>query len=164
MKQFVKTKEMIMKRSTIANTFAIAAVTAVAIAIAPTAKADDKGCSNLSISGSTFAVTTTGYSVAAPDPVGPAFAQVSMQTFGVAGITTNVGMSNANGTVAQVNNTGTFTVNPDCTGTFTLTTAKGLSTWFFVISDNWNEIRAICVDPFAVLTKIGRRIYPGRNM
>ena len=157
-------KEMIMIRCTIAKSFTIAAVTALALSVAPTAKADDKGCSNLSISGSTFAVTTTGYGVHAPDPVGPAFAQVSMQTFDGVGVTTNVGMSNANGTVGQTNQTGTFTVNPDCTGTFTLTTAKGLSTYFFVISDNWNEIRAICVDPFAVLTKIGRRIYPGRRM
>ena len=157
-------KEMIMTRSTIAKSFTIAAVTAFALSVAPTAKADDKGCYNFSISGSTFAVTTTGYLVAAPAPVGPAFAQVSMQTFGGAGVTTNVGMTNSNGAVKQANNTGTFSVNPDCTGTFTLTTAKGPSTWFFVISDNWNEIRAICVDPFAVLTKVGRRIYPGRSM
>ena len=157
-------KEMIMTRSTIAKSFTIAAVTVLALSVAPTAKADDKGCSDLSISGGTFAVTTTGFGVAAPAPVGPAFAQVSMQTFGEGNITTNVGMVNVNGKVGQANNTGTFTVNPDCTGTFTLTTAKGLSTYFFVISDNWNEIRAICVDPFAVLTKIGRRIYPGRRM
>jgi hypothetical protein len=155
-------KEMIMTRSTIAKSFTIAAVTALALSVAPTAKADDRGCSNLSING-TFAVTTTGYAVAAPDPVGPAFAQVSMQTFDGNGGTTNVGMSNANGKVGQANNTGTYTVNPDCTGTFTLTVAQGSSTWFFVIADNWNEIRAICVDPYAVLTKIGRRIYPGRN-
>jgi len=156
-------KEMIMTPNTIARSFTIAAITALALSVAPTAKADDKGCSNLSITG-TFAVTTTGYSVAAPDPVGPAFAQVSMQTFGGAGVTTNVGMTNSNGTVGQANNAGTFTVNPDCTGTFTLSGAKGPSTWFFVISDNWNEIRAICVDPFAVLTKVARRIYPGRSM
>ena len=158
-------KEMIMTRSTIAKSFAMAAVTALALSVAPTAKADDKGCSNLSISGSTFAVTTTGYGVNAPDPVGPAFAQVSMQTFDGRGGTSNAGMANTNGNVGQANNTGTYTVNPDCTGTFTLTVGQGhLSTWFFVIADNWNEIRAICVDPFAVLTKIGRRIYPGRNM
>lgn len=152
-----------MTRSTIAKSFTIAAVTALALSVAPTAKADDRGCSNSSIIG-TFAVTTTGYGVHAPDPVGPAFAQVSMQTFDWAGATTNVGMSNVNGKVGQANSTGTFTVNPDCTGTFTLTVGQGLSTWFFVIADNGNEIRAICVDPYAVLTKIGRRIYPGKNI
>ena len=96
-----------MKRSTIAKTFAIAAVTALALSVAPTAKADDKGCSNISISG-TFAITTTGFGVAAPAPVGPAFAQVSMQTFDGKGGTTNVGMSNSNGKVGQANNTGTL--------------------------------------------------------
>ena len=157
-------KEMIMTRSTIATSFTIAAVTALALSLAPTAKADDKGCSNASLNG-TFAVTTTGYSVAAPDPVGPAFGQVSMQAFDGNGGTTDAGMVNSNGQVGQVNKTGTYTVNPDCTGTFTMPVGQGHhSTWFFVIADNWNEIRAICVDPFAVLTKIGRRIYPGRNM
>jgi hypothetical protein len=152
-----------MKRSTIVKTFAIAAVTALALAIAPTANADDKGCSNASIRG-TFAITTTGFAVAAPAPAGPAFAQVSMQTFDEWSGTANVGMTNVNGNVSPTNNTGTYTVNPDCTGTFTLVTAKGTSNWFFVIADNWNEIRAICVDPYAVLTKTGRRVYPGRNM
>lgn len=157
-------KEMIMISSSIAKSFTIAAVAALALSVAPTAKADDKGCSTASIIG-TFAVTTTGFNVAAPDPVGPAFAQISMQTFDGNGGTTNAGMANTNGKVGQANNTGTYTVNPDCTGTFTLTVGQGhLSTWFFVIADNWNEIRAICVDPFAVLTKTGRRIYPGRNM
>ena len=156
-------KEMIMTSSTIAKSLTIA-VTAFALSVAPTAKADDKGCSNASITG-TFAVTTTGFVVAAPAPAGPAFAQVSMQTFDGKGGTTNLGMSNTNGNVGQASNTGSYTVNPDCTGTFTLTVGQGhLSTWFFVIADNWTEIRAICVDPFAVFTKIGRRIYPGRNM
>ncbi len=152
-----------MKRSTIAKTFTLAAVTALALSVAPTAKADDKGCSNASLNG-TFAVTTTGFNVAAPAPVGPAFAQVSTQVFDGRGGTTNAGMSNSNGTVGQANNVGTYTVNPDCTGTFTLVGRLGTANWFFVIADNWNEIRAICVDPYAVLTKIGRRIYPGRNM
>lgn len=159
----MNTKEMIMTRSTIAKSFTIAAVTALALSVAPTAKADDRGCSNSSIIG-TFAVTTTGYGVHAPDPVGPAFAQVSMQTFDGRGGTTNAGMANNNGKVGQANNTGTYTVNPDCTGTFTLTAGQHFATWFFVIDDDGNEIRAICVDPFAVLTKNGRRIYPGRNM
>ena len=153
-----------MTRSTIAKSFTMAAVTALALSVAPTANADDKGCSNLSISGSTFAVTTTGFYVAAPDPVGPAFAQVSMQTFDGRGGTSNAGMANTNGNVGQANNTGTYTVNPDCTGTFTLSGAQGPATWYFVIADNWNEIRAICVDPYVVLTKIGRKLYPGRNL
>ena len=63
-------KEMIMKRSTIAKTFAIAAVTALALGIAPTAKADNKGCSNATLKG-TFAHTATGFVTAPPAMAGP---------------------------------------------------------------------------------------------
>ena len=69
-----------MTRSTITRSFTIAAVAALALSVAPTASADDKGCNSLSIIG-TFAFTTTGFAVAAPAPAGPAFAQVSMQMF-----------------------------------------------------------------------------------
>jgi hypothetical protein len=48
-----------MKRSTIAKTFTIAAVVALAVAIAPAANATDRGCSTASIKG-TFAFEATG--------------------------------------------------------------------------------------------------------
>ena len=44
-------KDRIVKRNTAAKTFAIAAVTALALGIAPTAKADNKGCSNATLKG-----------------------------------------------------------------------------------------------------------------
>ena len=44
-------KEKIMNRSNIAKTFTIAAVTALALCVAPTAHADDKGCSNATLKG-----------------------------------------------------------------------------------------------------------------
>ncbi len=154
-----------MTRTTIAKSFTIAALTALALTVAPTAKADDKGCSNASLTG-TFGVTITGfnvYNVPAGTPF-PPFAGVSMQTFDGKGGITNVGMSNSNGTVGQGTNAGTYTVNPDCTGTYTLVTRQGPNNWFFVLTDNWNEIRALCVDPYGVYTRIGRKLYPGRNM
>ena len=58
-------KQMIMKRSTIAKTFTIAAVTALALGLAPTAKADDKGCSNATLKG-TFAYTASGFITSPP--------------------------------------------------------------------------------------------------
>jgi hypothetical protein len=48
-----------MKRSTIASTFAIAALTALALGMAPTAMADNKGCSDADLKG-TWAFTGTG--------------------------------------------------------------------------------------------------------
>ena len=72
-------KKRIMKRSTIAKTFTFAAVTALALGIAPTAKADNKGCSNATLKG-TFAHKGTGFVTAPPAIAGP-FAHVSTQTF-----------------------------------------------------------------------------------
>ena len=107
-----------MKRSTIAKTFTIAAVTALALGIAPTAKADDKGCSNATLKG-TFAYKATGFITAPPALAGP-FAGVGTQTFDGNGATTATATSSQNGNILPVTVTGTYTVNPDCTGTYTL--------------------------------------------
>jgi hypothetical protein len=56
-----------MKHSTISRIFTLAAVTALALAVAPSAKAQNRGCTNASVLG-TFAYTSTGYIVAAPLP------------------------------------------------------------------------------------------------
>ena len=69
-----------MKRSTIAKTFTIAAVSALALGTAPTMSAADKGCSNASLQG-TFAYTGTGFTAAGP------FAEVGTQTFDGKGAT-----------------------------------------------------------------------------
>jgi hypothetical protein len=150
-----------MKRSTMAKTFAIAAVTALALGIAPTARAQNKGCNNATLQG-TFAYTVTGAFVAAPAPLGP-YAEAGAQVFDGNGNMTITGMSNANGNVAPAASTGTYTVNPDCTGTFMYQVAPGISAhYFFVISDSGNVYQAVCLDPVAVITRVGRRLYPGR--
>ncbi len=68
-----------MKRSTIAKTFTMAAVTALALCISPIANADDKGCSNATLRG-TYAQTGTGVITAPPDQAGP-FANVGTIVF-----------------------------------------------------------------------------------
>ena len=88
-----------MKCSTIAKTFTIAAVTALALGIAPTAKADDKGCSNASLQG-TFAYTSTGSISAPPEIAGP-FAEVGTQTFDGNGGTTATATSSPNGNIPR---------------------------------------------------------------
>ena len=149
-----------MKRSTIAKTFTIAAVTAVALGMAPTAKADSKGCSNANLKGA-FAFTETGFLTAPPAPVGPV-AEVGTQTFDGKGATTATATLTATGNIFQVTITGTYTVNPDCTGTFTiLVSPLGLTAhFFFVIADGGNELRAIGTDPGGVTTRIYRRQFP----
>jgi hypothetical protein len=71
-------------------------------------------------------------------------------------------MSNANGSVMSTTRTGTYTVNSDCTGTFSLQIAPTISShYFFVIANNGAAYHAVCLDPVAVITRIGSRIYPG---
>jgi hypothetical protein len=156
----MNTKEMTMKRSTIAKPFAIAAVTALALGMAPTAKADNKGCSNASLTG-TFAYTLTETVIAPPSIAGPS-AEVGTQTFDGKGATTGSATLSANGAIFQFTFAGTYTVNPDCTGTFTLQIASVGITQdvFFVIDDSGTEFRAIETDPGFVGTRIGRMQFP----
>ena len=65
-----------MNRSTIAKAFTIAAVTAVALGLAPTANAHDKGCSNATLKG-TFAEKGTGV-ITNPSPRPFLFSPVSI--------------------------------------------------------------------------------------
>jgi hypothetical protein len=156
----MNTKEIIMKRSTIAKT--LTAITAFALAIAPSAKADDKGCTNDLLRG-TFAYTSTGSVVAPPAIAGPA-AEVGWQTFDGRGGTTVTATLSANGNFMQFNNiTGTYTVNSDCTGTFALQLAPNFTLHvFFVIDDGGNGFQAIETEPGLVITRTGRRLFPGR--
>jgi hypothetical protein len=94
------------------------------------------------------------------------FAEVGTQTFDGKGATTTTFTASGNGNLFQATLTGTYTVNPDCTGTINLPfPAAGITvTLFFVIDDNLNEFRAIETLPGAVVTRIGRRLFPGRNI
>jgi hypothetical protein len=150
-----------MKRSNTTKTFAIAAVAALALAIAPAAKAQvNKGCNNATLQG-TFAYTATGSSVA-PFPPGQ-YAEAGAQTFDGNGNTSASGMSNTNGTAAAATHAGTYIVNSDCTGTFSLQIAPGIAShYFFVIANDGSTYQAVCLDPVAVLTRHGTRLYPGR--
>ena len=149
-----------MKHSTIAKTFAIAAVAALALGIAPAAKAADKGCSNASLN-STFAYTSTGFIAAPPEVAGP-FVEAGTQTFDGKGATTATATLSQNGNILPVSITGTYTVNPDCTGTFTLQVSPiGVTVHvFFVIDNSGNEFQAIETDPGLVITHTFRRQFP----
>src|SRR5215469_9544847 len=63
-------KETIMTRSSIAKTFAIGAVAALALGLAPTAKAQRKECSAATLEGS-FARSDTGFVITPPAIAGP---------------------------------------------------------------------------------------------
>ncbi len=151
-----------MKCITVAKSFTLTAVAALTLSVAPTAKADDKGCSNASLQG-TYGYTSIGTITAPPDIAGPV-AEVGTQTFDGRGNTTATATLSSNGTLFPLTITGTYTVNPDCTGTFTLQVAPfGITVdVLFVIDDGWNEFRAIETDAGFVITRVGRKLYPGR--
>jgi hypothetical protein len=155
-------KEIIMKPSNIAKTLTIAAVTTLALGIAPKAKAD---CSEATLKGHHFAYTSTGSLVAAPIPSsvwGP-YAEVGVQYFDGEGNVTFTFNASVNGTVGPGTATGTYTVKDDCTGTFTEDGGGITSQFNFVIDRDGTEFQAICQDPGAVITRIGRRQFPERN-
>ena len=150
-----------MKRTNIANTFAITVATALALGIAPAAQADNKGCSNSTLKG-IFAYTNTGFLTS---PAGP-FAGVGTQTFDGNGTTTAVAWVSQNGNILPVSIKGTYVVNPDCTGTFTLQVSIQIPPMnfanhaFFVIDADGGGFRAINTDPGTVITTVGKMQFP----
>ena len=149
-------------KSAIAKTFTLAAVTVFAAVVAPRANADDKGCSVNSLQG-TYAYTSTGFITAPPQFAGP-FAEVGTQSFDGKGSTTASVTLSQNGNILPVTVVGTYRVNPDCTGTATLQVSPiGVTVHvLFVIEESGNAFQAIETDPGLVITRIGRRLYPGR--
>ena len=143
------------------KTFAIAAVAALALTVAPMAKAENKGCSNDSIKG-TFAHMGTGFITAPPAIAGP-ITGVGTDTFDGKGGVTSTATLNINGNVVPLGATGTYKVNPDCTGTYTISGSTGTTHLVFVIADSGNEIHAICIDPGSVLTHTFRRQFPASD-
>jgi hypothetical protein len=152
-----------MKHSTIAKIFAFAAVSALALSTAPTANADNRGCSNASIKG-TFAFRGAGSAIEPPSVF--LLDVVFAQTFDGDGALTSTGFQSHNGNILQVTQTGTYTVNSDCTGTYTaLLSPIGLTVhFFFMIADSGNELEVISTDTGTVVAGVARRLYPGRGI
>jgi len=153
--------EMTMKRSTIAKTFAIAAITALGMGLAPAAKAESRGCSNATLRG-TFAHRATGFVTAPPAMAGP-LAGVGTDFFDGNGGVTSTATLSINGNTVPLMATGTYKVNPDCTGTYAIQGGGGTTRLVFVIVDSGNEIQAICIDSGVVLTHIFTRQFPAGN-
>ena len=69
-----------------------------------------------------------------------------------------------NGSTAQATETGTYTVNSDCTGTYTVQISPfGITSQaFFAIDSNGDELEILVTDPGSVITCVAKRLYPGR--
>lgn len=131
------------------------------------AQTNSRLCTNQLITGD-YAFTVDGYKLAGPpgSPIGP-MKGVAMTTFYRDGHLTQLDTVVVNGVQAssfsEDEATGTYQVNPNCTGTFTLTFPTGDPrppvTVDFVIADNGNEIDTVVVSPPGALLvgSIGKR-------
>ena len=153
-------KDRITTPSTIAKTFTIAIVTVLALGLAPTAKADDKGCTNATLQG-TFSQKGTGVIIAPASLAGP-MANVGTLTFDGSGAVTGTVVNSLNGTIVAGTEKGTYHVNRDCTGTYTVQISPlGITgSAFFVIDNLANEIQILTTDPGVVIICVARRQFP----
>jgi len=157
-----------MKRSTIAQTFAIGAVAALALGLAPMTKADDKDevktCSNATIKGA-FARTDQGF-VIPPNSAPMPLAGLALMTFDGNGRWTATGSGSLNGNQQPLTtSTGTYTVNSDCTGHYEPDVAPPGRTGqsFFVIVDGGNAFQILPLDQTAAIICVARRVFPVGN-
>jgi len=146
---------MTMKSTTIAKTL-IAIATTLALGILPKVQADDKVCSNSTLNG-IYAFRATG-TLVSPQPFPGLIAIVGTQTYDGNGATSGRQTVSSNGNIFSENLSGTYQVNPDCTGTFSFQLFPGVSiNFFFVIDDNKKEIQVIQTDPGAIVTATARK-------
>jgi hypothetical protein len=143
-----------MKLSNKAKAITAAAVFAVGLTAAPAAKAADRFCSNATLKGP-YADQDTGTIVG----VGP-FAGVNVDSFDGRGKLTISGWSSLNGSVSYGVMAGTYKVNADCTGTYTVTGGGLTVDAFFVINDAGNELRIVITDSGNVINCVARKQFP----
>jgi hypothetical protein len=81
-------------------------------------------------------------------------AGVLTETFDGSGAMTATGTLSLNGNIVAVTGTTTYSVNPDCIGTYTLQLSPRGTTahYFFVMFDSEDEIKWICTDSGVVLS------------
>jgi hypothetical protein len=143
-----------MKLSNTAKAMIVVAIFALALTASPAAKAAEKDCSNATLKG-TYSDQDTGTIVG----LGP-FAGVNVDTFDGKGHLTISGISSVNGGVSPGVETGTYKVNADCTGTYTVTGGGLTIDAYFVIDDDGNELKIVITDPGNVINCIARKQFP----
>ena len=139
-----------MKRSIKAKVLWLIAFSGLALVAGPAANAE-KGCSDATLKG-TYSDQDTGTIIG----VGP-FAGVNLDTFDGKGHLTISGYSSVNGEVSEGTETGTYTVKPDCTGTYTVEGGGLTIDAFFVIDQDGNELKVVITDAGNVINCVARK-------
>lgn len=117
----------------------------------------DQNCSNASLTG------TYGFQITGGIPGVMAISGVSRLSFDGQGNFTQIGDSQIliNGQPPMVSlgvpGSGTYIVNPDCTGTETLTIGGKVHHSTFVLVDHGKEVLDMNADPGVVITGVGKK-------
>jgi hypothetical protein len=146
---------------------------ALAVPWSAFAQTNNPRCNNDLIRGD-FGFTIEGQKLGGPGPVGPQVG-VAMTTFDGNGNLTQVDTVTIGGVLvadfSHQHATGTYTVNSDCTGTFTIHFHDGRPnvTVNFVVTQDGNEIDTVVIPPppaaagILATGSIGKRRFPGRE-
>ena len=143
-----------MKLSNTAKAITLFAVFGLALTAAPAAKASGPECSNATLK-ATYSDQDSGTIIG----VGQ-FAGVNIDSFDGKGNLTISGMSSVNGSIFPGVETGTYQVNSDCTGTYTVSGGGITVDAFFVIDDAGNELKIVITDPGNVINCVARKQFP----
>jgi hypothetical protein len=148
-------------------TFAVFAAV-FAFGLAPNARAtENDACVNANLQGS-FGYTSTGTLTTdyIPAPFAGPFGEIGRQTFDGKGHTQAVATLSTNGSISQaVAIDGTYTVNPDCTGSMILNIPSfgAVVHVDFVIDHHNTEIRAIGTDNGLIETRVYSKQSPEKD-
>jgi hypothetical protein len=126
-------------------------------AVAQQVAAAAKECSKANVHG-IFGYSSTGTLLDSyvPAPYAGPFGEVGRQAFDGRGNTSGTATTSSNGNIAPVTFQGTYTVNPDCTGSMTLNVSPFDSVVHadFVIDDDGAQLRAIGTDSGLIETRV----------
>ncbi len=132
----------------------------LALAASSTLTAHARACSNLTIQG-TYAFTLHG-TIFLPDTSTLLIDGIAKQTYDGRGNLTQLDAVATNGNMAPGwrPGTGTYSVNPDCTGTLTLS-VPGLQDLHiqFIVAQSGKTIHQVVTDPGIATTAEGERVF-----
>lgn len=136
----------------------------LALAASSTLTAHASACSNSTISG-TYAFTLHG-TIFLPNGATVLISGIAKQTYDGKGNMTQVDAVADNGflTPGWRPGTGTYAVNPDCTGTLTVV-VSGLPDLHlqFIVAQSGNTIHQVVTDPGIATTAEGERVHSIKN-
>lgn len=141
--------------------FAAGAAVITMFSISPRVRAQGNGtevspCSNATLQGG-YGFTIEGSQTVGGPIAGPVAGAALTVFDGLGGFAQHDAVMH-NGTLVSGHESGTYTVDSDCTGQFTFVNAAGVPIHTgFVIDDGGNEIRAVVLNPGVTIFSIGRK-------